>query len=120
MNLSRTADLPRFTKKEPLKLTLKEIIFPLICSTRFKDIFQKIEQYIRVKLSLDNLLRESEEFDRVKRYLFSSHELYVFENMDRVNSRILHHNLKENFEYEKFKISHQQVATNPKFMEIIG
>jgi hypothetical protein len=111
--------LTRLTRREPLKLTLSEAIFPLFCSSR-KDIFQKIREYIKAKLSLDNILKESDEFDRVKRYLFNSYELYVFENLDRVNSRIVNHNLEEQFDCEKFRHSYQQVLTNPKFMQIIG
>jgi lysyl-tRNA synthetase class I len=111
--------LTRITRREPLKLTLSEAIFPLFCSSR-KDIFQKIKDYIKAKLSLDNILKESDEFDRVKRYLFNSHELYVFENMDRVNSRILNRTLEEQqFDCETFRHSYQQL-TNPKFIEIIG
>jgi hypothetical protein len=106
-------------KKKPMRLTISEVVFPLCCSKRYNDTFQKIEEYQRVKLSLDNILRDSEEFDRVKRYLFNSHELYVFENMDRISSRIFNANLKEHFDYEKFKISYQQTITNSKFIEII-
>jgi hypothetical protein len=107
-------------RQKPLRLSLSEIVFPLCCSLRYKDTFQKIEEHIRVKLSLDNILRDSEEFDRVKRYLFNSHELYVFENMYRVSDRILKVNLKEHFDYDKFKLSYQQSITNLKFLEVVG
>jgi hypothetical protein len=107
------------TIKKKLKLSLKETIFPLFFSSRYKDIFQKISEYIKTKLSLDNILRESDEFDRVKKYLFNSYELYVFENIDKVNHRIPNIGLKEQFDYEKFKQYHQQILENQKFMEII-
>jgi hypothetical protein len=113
-------NLFRLTRKEPLRLTLKEIICPLFCSRRYKETFLKIEEYIRLKLSLDNILKDSEEFDRVKKYLFNSHELYVFENLDRVSSRIFNMNLKEQFDFDKFKLSYQQTLANSKFLEIIG
>jgi hypothetical protein len=116
----QNVDLTKFTKKEPLQLTLKEIIFPQTFSSRYKYTFHKIEECIKQKLSLDNILRESDEFDRVKRYLFNSHELYVFENLDRVSCRILNCKLDEHFDNEKFKLCLQQAGTNPKFIDIIG
>jgi hypothetical protein len=120
MTSLHNVDMTKFAKKEPLELTLKEIILPRIFSSRYKDIFHKIEEYVKHKLSLDNILRESDEFERVKRYLFNSHELYVFENLDRMTCRILNCKLDERFDYEKFKTCLQHIGTNPKFIDMIG
>jgi hypothetical protein len=112
-------DLSSLPKRRPLRLTYSEIILPLFCSNRHKDVFGKVENYIRTKLSLDYMLRESDEFDRVKAMLLNPQELYVFENMDRVKSRILNNNINEQFEMEKFRQAYQQALTNQKIMSVI-
>jgi hypothetical protein len=114
------AELANLPKRRPLKLTPWEVFMPLCCSKRNKDTFEKIEEYIRTKLSLDYMLRESDEFDRVKMYLFNTNELYVFDNIDRVKSRVLNHHLKDHlFDMERFKHSYQQILNNQKLFDIL-
>jgi hypothetical protein len=91
----------------------------LCCSGRNRDLFSKIEEYIETKLSLGNILRESDEFEKVKMFLFNPNELYVLRNIDRVKSRILSGKPEDDYNTEKFKQAYNHLISNHKFMESI-
>jgi hypothetical protein len=100
-------------------MPLKDIIMPLACSSKYNDVYKKIDSYLRSKLSLDNILKESNEFKKLKMYLLSSEELYVLENIDRFRKSIVNDNLSETFDFQKFKSSHQQAQSNIRFIKAI-
>lgn len=55
-------------------LSFRDLICPLYFSKSYKRVYNKIDEYVKTKLSLDNIIKESNEFDRIKKYLFNSHE----------------------------------------------
>jgi hypothetical protein len=87
---------------------------------RYNNIYKKISSYMSSKLGIENFLRESDEFERLKRYVFNKQELYVFENMDRFKSRVLNkESLTESFDYDDFKKAYMQTLTNQKLLDVI-
>jgi hypothetical protein len=106
-------------KRKQLTMTFTETFFPLTFTRRYKDVYAKIDNYVRLKLSLDNLLKESDEFEKLKMYIFNSQELYVFENIDRFKSRILSSPGAEPFDNERFKKAFQQASANQKLLDVI-
>jgi hypothetical protein len=93
---------------------------PLGLSKRNRDLFKKIQNYLKVKLSVDNLVRESDEFDLLKKYLFNESELYVFENIEKYKSRILSYEKKKRFEIEHFNKAYTDIQGNKKLNEILN
>jgi hypothetical protein len=105
---------------KPIKLTFAERIFPLMCTSRYNDIYKKINSYMSSKLGIENFLRESDEFERLKKYVFNKQELYVFENMDRFKSRVLSkESFTDGFDYDDFKKAYMQTLTNQKLLDVI-
>jgi hypothetical protein len=134
MNLSFQPSSPIKMKRIPLNrkpanarpeiisysVTLKELLLPVTCSSRYKDLYRKIENHVRTKLSLDNLLKESDEFERLKMYLFDSNELYVFNNYDRTKNGILNNQKEFDFNGELYKYAFQQMNGNKKLVDVIS
>jgi hypothetical protein len=103
--------------EKKLRMTIKESIFPPFC-TRRKELYDKIDAYVRHKLSLDYILKESDEFDRLKMYMFNKDEVYVFDNIDRFRSSILNGQIDDKFESEKFKKAYQTIS-NQKLVDVL-
>jgi hypothetical protein len=71
------------------------------------------------KLSLDNIVKDLDELDRVKMYLFNNPELYILENMDRFKSTFLSFKERDIFDIDKFKLSYKQVMSNHKLIKLM-
>jgi hypothetical protein len=88
--------------------------------TTYNPVYKRIDNYVRSKLSLDYLLNESNEFERIKAFLFDSNELYVLENINRLKCKVFNSKDKEAFETEKFKRCYLEVQKNKKLFTAIG
>jgi hypothetical protein len=107
-------------KRKQLTMTFQETIFPLAFTSRYKHLYAKIDTYVKQKLSLDNLLKESDEFEKLKKYTFSPSELYLFENIDRFKTGILSPAVDQPFDHDKFKKAFLEALTNQKLQELIS
>jgi hypothetical protein len=101
------------------QLSIRDIIIPLLCLNSKDDIYRKIDNYVRNKLSLENIIKGFDQFERVKKYVFSKDELYVLSNIDNVNCKLSNEELNERFDIYKFKHSYLKVQVNHRFMSVI-
>jgi hypothetical protein len=112
-------DVLPLIKRKPYKLSYHEILLPFRCSDRYNELFKKIESYVHSKLSVDFFMKESEEFEKLKLYMFNSQELYVFNNIDKLKSRILTSTPEDGFDYQRFKQVYLNVLSNNKLIDVI-
>jgi hypothetical protein len=107
------------TKQKKLVMSMRDVICPISMTKRYEEIYKKVDYYIRNRLSLDFILKQFDDLDKTKSYVFSSNELFIIENYDRVTNRILNYKVKEKFDIERFKNVYQEVSRNAKFMDIL-
>jgi hypothetical protein len=110
---------PLPTKVKPISLTFTERVLPLMCSRRYKDTYKKIKSYITTKLSVENILRKADEFERMKKFVFTQPELYVFENIDRFRNKLETRIGDRSFDYEDFKKNYLTILSNQKLLDAI-
>jgi hypothetical protein len=96
-----------------------DIICPLSLTSRYNDIYKKVDFYVRNQLSLNHILKELDDFECMKKFVYTSQELYVLENYDKLKNRMLNYRKQDCFELEKFKSSYQQLTPNLKFMNCL-
>jgi hypothetical protein len=106
-------------KDKKLRLTLTDVLCPMVYLKTYNKQYNQIDSYLRTKLSLDNLMKVCEEIDILKTYVFNKDELYVVENLDKIRCRMLSYSPDENFDYSKYKGSYKRVLSNIKFQKAI-
>jgi hypothetical protein len=100
-------------------VSCRDIFCPMFMSSRFKNVYNKIDVYIKKKLSHESLLKSSEEFERLKAYLYNEQELYVFNNIHRFSNIMLEKKEEEVFDLKRFKGCYNNISQNTKLKKII-
>jgi hypothetical protein len=87
-----------------MELTKKQIICPKFLLPKEEksrlEIFERKEKFIEQYLSVDNILKHTQEIDNIKEFLFDEKQLYLFNNLPR-RSLFSYENQEE---VKKFKI----------------
>jgi hypothetical protein len=117
-NLKKQQEEKQLLKHKKMKMSCKDVICPLSLTNRY-DLYKKVDLYIRNNLSLNYILQQLDDLEVMKRYVFSTQELYVLDNYDKLKNRMLYLRDKESFEPEKFKSSYQQVHMNQKLISLL-
>jgi hypothetical protein len=102
-----------------LSVRLSDIICPVFYLRTYSDVYNHIDNYLKHRLSLDNLIKSCEDIEMLKAYVFNRKELYILEHIDRIKSKLFNLKVKEGFNNEVFKEYYKQVMLNQKFMDIL-
>jgi hypothetical protein len=106
-------------KQKVIVPTWKDILLPIRFSSQ-SDTYRKIEAYLRSKLSCDYLLKQNDDLDRLKFYLFSKEECYFFNHMDKFKNPILCEKYSYNdFDSNMFRTYYYIALKNDKFTRLL-
>ena len=101
-----------------MKYSLIDHLCPLFLLKRRNANIKHIDEYIRTKLSLENLLKNVEDVERLKICLLDEDEFYFFNLLDRFVAKKI---LKiEEYKPEKFKLCYEKIkSSNSKLIRIL-
>jgi hypothetical protein len=119
MTLSRMGNSIYNNGHKRLSVRLRDIICPTFYLKTYSDVYSNIDNYLKHRLSLDNLIKSCEDIEMLKAYAFDRKELYILEHIDRIKSKIFNLKVKQGFNSEVFKEYYKQVMVNEKFMDIL-
>jgi hypothetical protein len=106
-------------KLKKLSVSYKHFFCPIVYLRNSNEVYKRINYYLKAKLSLDNIVKDLDDLDKLKMYIFNNPELYLLENMDRFKSTFLSFKQREPFDAEKFKHSYKDVVSNQKLIQLM-